>query len=202
MRIVSTERPDVRTALLTAAREELVEHGWAGISLRAVARRAGVSHAAPKHHFGDRRGLLTAIAAEGFDALTASLEEVIADDSTPQSRLAALGRAYVDFGLHNPAMFDLMFRPTELHTDDPTLAEARRRSIGVLNTAVTRLSPSEPTPSGTPELALIAWALAHGLVVLARDGALQSAAGADRDDVTVPLDLIGLFSQRVADDSR
>ncbi|BBZ32622.1 TetR/AcrR family transcriptional regulator [Mycolicibacterium confluentis] len=199
---MSTTEHSGREALLAAARTELIEHGRAGISLRAVARRAGVSHAAPKHHFGDRRGLLTAIAAEGFEALTTALQESIAQSPSAQGRLAALGRAYVEFGLHNPAMFDLMFRPTELHTDDPTLASARQRSIGVLNDAVTQLAASDAAPSGTAELALISWALAHGLVVLARDGALQSAAGADRADLTVPLNLIGLFSQRVADNSR
>ncbi|OBF18509.1 TetR/AcrR family transcriptional regulator [Mycobacterium sp. ACS4331] len=199
---MSTTERSVREALLEAARTELVEHGRAGISLRAVARRAGVSHAAPKHHFGDRRGLLTAIATEGFEALTTSLRESLAAAPGVEGRLAALGRAYVEFGLHNPAMFDLMFRPTELHTDDPALTSARQRSIGVLNDAVTQLASSDTAPSGTAELALISWALAHGLVVLARDGALQNAAGAEGSDLTVPLNLIGLFSQRVADNSR
>ncbi|CAJ1499902.1 TetR/AcrR family transcriptional regulator [[Mycobacterium] burgundiense] len=199
-----TSSPPVREALLAAARDELTEHGHAGISLRAVARRAGVSHAAPKHHFGDRGGLLTAVAAEGFDALTAALTAALGDlddDAAPAAvRLAALGRAYVQFGLRHPALFDLMFRPAELHPDDPTLTRSRQRSLSVLSAAVTELAPSELEPSGTPDLALLSWALAHGLVVLARDGALPNAAGRAPEDTSLPLGLIGLFSQSVAGD--
>ncbi|MFA5711131.1 TetR/AcrR family transcriptional regulator [Mycolicibacterium sp.] len=194
-------RPQVREALLAAAHDELTEHGQVGISLRAVARRAGVSHAAPKHHFGDRGGLLTAVAAEGFDALavdlTTAADELDSDDA-PAARLAALGRAYVGFGLRHPALFDLMFRPAELHPDDPALVEARRGALGVLSAAVTRVAPSELEPSGTPDLALLSWALAHGLVVLARDGALHRAAGRATEDKALPLGLIGLFSAAMA----
>jgi AcrR family transcriptional regulator len=119
-------RPQVREDLLAAARAELAEHGRAAISLRAVARRAGLSHASPKAHFGDRSGLLTAIATEGFHALARSLSEVRESDARHQ--LAVLGRAYVDFGLSHPALFELMFAPGELHTDDPELAAAQQHS--------------------------------------------------------------------------
>lgn len=166
--------PGAREGLLAAARAELVERGHAVISLRAVARRAGVSHAAPKYHFRDRAGLLTAIAAEGFAALTAALGEVAESDA--ERRLAALGRAYIDFGLSNRALFDLMFRPSELHPDDPALQQARREAVHTLSTAVARLPAVGQTASGTPLLTLISWALVHGLVVLTRDGALQTAA--------------------------
>src|SRR5215204_1073569 len=76
VRMAPAARPDVREALLAAARAELVEHGRAAISLRAVARRAGLSHASPKYHFGDRSGLLTVIATEGFHALARDLSRV------------------------------------------------------------------------------------------------------------------------------
>lgn len=174
--MTSTTAPDgAREALLAAARAELLEHGRAGISLRAVARRAGVSHALPKYHFRDRAGMLTAIATEGFEALGAALSRVAEQD--PQRRLAALGAAYIDFGLANPALFDLMFQPGQLHAADPELIAAQRNAIGVLIAAVTRISPVEVSSSGAPTPALISWALVHGLVVLARDGALQSVAG-------------------------
>src|ERR1700722_1777730 len=110
--------PDVRGALLAAARAELAEHGHAGISLRAVARRAGVSHAAPKYYFSDRAALLTAVAAQGFAELASALRQV-------PSALAALGHAYITFALASPALFDLMFRPTELHPADPDLRHAQ-----------------------------------------------------------------------------
>lgn len=191
------DRPQVREALLAAAREELVEHGGASISLRAVARRAGVSHAAPKYHFRDRAGLLTAVATEGFQLFAAALSSVT--ESQPQQRLAALGRTYIDFGLDHPALFELMFRPTDLHTDDAALQQAQRAAIGALSDAVTSITADpEPTPSGVPTLALLAWGLAHGLVVLARDGALQAAAGLSSDDsVALPHHLIEQFAAAV-----
>ncbi len=168
-------RDGVREALLAAARAELTEHGRAAISLRAVARRAGVSHAAPKYHFRDRAGLLTAIAAEGFHALSEALARV--DEPDPRRRLAALGGAYIDFGRANPALFELMFASEHLHSDDPELAVAQRKAIGRLTTTAQELMASNETSTGTSTLALISWALAHGLVALTRHGALQAAAG-------------------------
>ncbi len=170
-------RDGVREALLSAARAELTEHGRAAISLRAVARRAGVSHAAPKYHFRDRAGLLTAIATEGFHALSAVLSGV--DEPDPRRRLAALGAAYVDFGRANPALFELMFATEHLHSDDPELAVAQRNAIGRLTTTARQLMASDQTSTGTPTLALISWALAHGLIALTRHGALQAAAGTE-----------------------
>jgi AcrR family transcriptional regulator len=192
-------RPQVREALLAAARAELVEHGRAAISLRAVARRAGLSHASPKYHFGDRSGLLTAIATEGFRALAHHLSRV--HESDAQQQLAALGQAYIDFGLSRRALFELMFTPSELHGTDAEFIAAQQQAIGALTTAVGRLAGIDATPSGTPKLALISWALVHGLVVLARDGALQAAAtpqttnGAELAHI-----LTDLFTRYVADD--
>jgi AcrR family transcriptional regulator len=192
-------RPQVRDALLAAARAELVEHGRAAISLRAVARRAALSHASPKYHFGDRSGLLTAIAAEGFRALALSLSEVRESDARRQ--LAALGRAYIDFGLANPALFELMFAPSELHTDDPELVAAQQEAIGCLTVAVSELIRVDAeTPDNPPSVALISWALVHGLVVLARDGALQSAAAPTLTDAAeLARGLADLFAQMVGD---
>lgn len=161
--------PDVRAALLTAARAELADRGHAAISLRAVARRAGVSHAAPKYYFADRAALLTAVATEGYQELAVALHLV-------QPSLATFGRAYIDFGLANRALFDLMFRPSELHVDDPDLLKSQESAIGMLNFAVAVAEGhAAPTPASS-ELTLISWALVHGLVVLTRDGALQSGA--------------------------
>jgi AcrR family transcriptional regulator len=201
MRMAPATRPQVREALLTAARAELVEHGRAAISLRAVARRAGLSHASPKYHFGDRSGLLTAIATEGFDALARHLAEV--HESDAQQQFAALGRAYIDFGLSHPALFELMFAPGELHATDPELMAGQEQAIGSLTTAVSRLAGIDATPSGTPKLALISWALVHGLVVLARDGALQAAAAPQTTNAAeLAHSLADLFAQYIGDDLR
>jgi AcrR family transcriptional regulator len=192
-------RPQVREALLAAARAELVEHGRAAISLRAVARRAGLSHASPKYHFGDRSGLLTAIATEGFHALARHLSEV--HESGAQQRLAALGRAYIDFGLSHPALFELMFTPDELHATDSELVAAQQQAIGSLTTAVSRLAGIDAAAPDTPKLALISWALVHGLVVLTRDGALQAAATPPVTDAAeLAHTLADLFTQHISAD--
>lgn len=192
-------RADVREALLTAARAELVEHGRAAISLRAVARRAGLSHASPKYHFGDRSGLLTAIATEGFHALAHHLSQVHEPDA--QQQLAVLGRAYIDFGLSHPALFELMFAPSELHATDPELIAAQQQAIGALTSAVSRAAGIDASPSRTPELALISWALVHGLVVLARDGVLEAAAAPQATNAAeLAHTLTDLFTQYVGDD--
>lgn len=166
---------DVRARLLAAARAELVEHGRAAISLRAVARRAGLSHASPKYHFGDRAGLLTAIATEGFQTLAHELDMVTEPD--PGRKLAALGRAYIDFGLTHPALFELMFSSVELHAGAPDLVVAQQRAIEALSTAVSRLAARRSgSTEVVPDTALIAWSFVHGLVTLTRSGALETAA--------------------------
>ncbi len=185
---------DVRAALLAAARAELAECGHAAISLRAVARRAGVSHAAPKYYFADRAALLTAVATEGFNELAAALRSV-------RASLAAFGQAYIDFGLANRALFDLMFRPNELHAGDPELLRAQRAAIGTLNSVVAIAEgQTEPVGAASPELTLICWALVHGLVVLTRDGALQSGAGrSHRSGPDLAHDLAAAFTAIVTD---
>ena len=193
-----------RAALLAAARAELAERGRSAISLRAVARRAGVSHAAPQHHFGDRAGLLTAVATDGFDALAESLRRVLpADGSASTTVLADLGRAYIDFGLSHPALFDLMFRPSELHAGDPDLVRAQRTAIGFLSATVDRLATPARAPGTAADapsaLALSSWALVHGLVVLTRDGALSEIAGVTDPGVAARLAHALLGSSGTAD---
>lgn len=175
---------DVRAALLEAGHGELTDHGdVAGVMLRAVARRAGVSHAAPKHHFGDRKGLLTAVATDGFDRLHDQLQraaETVTGDE--KARLAAVGRAYVEFGLQQPGLLDLMFRGDQLRVGDPAMTEAQERAFAVLRDAMAQRSStsasSGPTPpsSGAEIPSMVAWIFAHGLVGLARDGTLERAA--------------------------
>ncbi|WP_144876080.1 TetR/AcrR family transcriptional regulator [Microbacterium sp. 1.5R] len=182
----SPSTPSTRRTLIDAARTELAEHGHAGVGLRAVARRAGVSHAAPAHFFGDRSGLLTAVAVEGFADLSADLETV--DEAAPAARVAALGRAYVAFGDRHPALMELMFRGAELHGDDPDLRAARERAIDPLIAAVAQ-SGSEDVQ----QTALISWALVHGLVVLSREGVIVALADPGADGLTIANGLVDRF---------
>lgn len=201
-------RLNARERLLLAAREELAEHGDAAISLRAVARRAGLSHAAPAHFFTDRAGLLTAVATDGFRELTQRLDGAGETANPPQDALTSLGRAYVDFGLEHPALVDLMFRRSDLHHDDPDLRASQEESISRLIAAVAPMTApaandderATPDTSTAPETeghnwALISWALVHGLVILAREGALAGPAGrADDDSSIVAHDLLELYA--------
>lgn len=160
----------LRPALLRAARAELAEGGRAAVSLRAVARRAGVSHAAPAYAFGDRAGLLTAVATQGYRELAATMDEPAA--SGEPADLAELGRRYVAFAQREPALYELMFRPAELADDDADLASARAASLRAL-TRRTRPDGADGPPG---EVTLISWALAHGVASLAAQGALPASA--------------------------
>ena len=123
-------------------------------------------------------------------------EEILVD--RPPSRAA--GDIVVRLTSH-PALFELMFAPCELHATDPELIAAQQQAIGALTTAVSRLAGIDATSSGTPKLALISWALVHGLVVLARDGALQAATTPPATNgAELAHTLTDLFTRYVGDD--
>ncbi|MFJ2234666.1 TetR/AcrR family transcriptional regulator [Streptomyces sp. NPDC087859] len=146
---------DLRRAILTAALDVIAADGPSALSLRDLARRAGVSHAAPAHHFGDRTGLLTAIAAEGFGLLATALRE--APD------LKEAGVRYVRFAREHPAHFQVMFSPGLLRADDLELTTARTLAGDALREAVSGVDPEgiEPRLAG-----VAAWSLAHGFATL------------------------------------
>ncbi|MER6157195.1 TetR/AcrR family transcriptional regulator [Streptomyces sp. NPDC001868] len=172
------ERPyhhgDLRRAILHAALDAIATDGPSALSLRDLARRAGVSHAAPAHHFKDRTGLLTAIAAEGHTLLAATLAEA--------GDLRDAGVRYVRFAREHPAHFQVMFRPELLREDDLELTTARALSRERLRTAVTGARPGTLDPVGAdPRLAgIAAWSLSHGFATLLLSGNLTGVVG-DQD---------------------
>jgi AcrR family transcriptional regulator len=165
---------DLRQALLDAAVATLDEVGADGLSLREVARRAGVSHAAPAHHFTDKAGLLTAVATEGFRMLVTYLADADPGGAgQPVDQLPALGRAYAQFAEDHPGRFEVMFRPGLLRAGDQAFQragdaafQALRRHIATCQSRGWR--EREPTEA----LAAAAWALAHGIAVLRMQGSL------------------------------
>ncbi|MFJ4503193.1 TetR/AcrR family transcriptional regulator [Streptomyces sp. NPDC088864] len=162
---------DLRRAVLTAALDVIRAEGPAALSLRDLARRAGVSHAAPAHHFKDRTGLLTAIAAEGYG--------LFADALAAEPDLRERGVAYVRFAATHPAYFQVMFRPDLHRADDPDLLAARDRATAALRSGVAALAPA--APADDPRLTgVAAWSLAHGFATLLLSGNLSDAVG-DRD---------------------
>lgn len=148
---------DLRRALIDAAVASIEESGPSALSLRAVAKRAGVSHAAPAHHFGDKAGLLTAVAAEGFDRFADALEL-----AWKTGDFLDVGAAYVRFAIDHRAHFEVMFRPELVHTDDPDLTRAETRSRAALHRGS---GQPDPTADYNPT-ALAAWSLAHGFAEL------------------------------------
>src|SRR5919107_55659 len=118
----------LREAVLEAAVAEIEAVGPARLSMREIARRAGVSHAAPAHHFGDKAGIFTAIATEGFRRMTAAIAPV-ADG--PSGFLLG-GQAWVRFALEHRGFYEVMFQPELCRADDPELVEAREEGFRLL----------------------------------------------------------------------
>lgn len=180
----------LRDALLQAAEAILDEAGPGALTLREAARRAGVSHAAPAHHFGDLSGLLTELAAIGFDRLTARMrsEALVAPE---ERRLAAVGRVYIRFAQASPGLFQLMFRARGLDYSAPRLREASHAAFEELAGAMAaEKEVSESDAASGPAFAARlagAWALVHGFAFLSIDGrlapVLERAGGASEDAI-------------------
>ncbi|GAA2654957.1 TetR/AcrR family transcriptional regulator [Streptomyces vastus] len=176
---------DLRRAILAAALDVISAEGPSALSLRDLARRAGVSHAAPAHHFKDRTGLLTAIAAEGYGLLAATLAE--AED------LRDAGVRYVRFAREHPAHFQVMFAPELLRENDLELTTARALAGERLREAVAAVPPSGRGPD--PRLAgVAAWSLAHGFATLLLSHNLDGPVG-DQDPEDVFRLLTGMLFQ-------
>ena len=166
---------DLRADMVRAAAAAIAEHGHAAVSLRAVARELGVSHAAPAHHFGDRTGLLTAVAAAGFSLFTDHIgAAVLGAGEDPVAVLAAMGRAYADFAETHAGHFDVMFDPSLVAVDDADYLAASDAAFDALLAVVAGLQSSGFRPEHDPRaLAVALWGYAHGLAVLRRRGSLE-----------------------------
>jgi AcrR family transcriptional regulator len=183
---ISRGRRDVRatpyhhgsldTALLDAAERILEEKGIQGLTLRATAREAGVSHAAPKNHFGDLTGLLSELAARGYERFCAMMVGDVRETDTPMQRMQAIGRAYVAFAHAHPGMFMLMFRSERLDMKRPALRDAAHAAQRLLTDAVAAGRRENVEHILTlPQAAAIvaAWSLVHGFAMLLLDGRLN-----------------------------
>lgn len=162
---------DLRRAILGAALDVIAADGPSALSLRDLARRAGVSHAAPAHHFKDRAGLLTAIAAEGFGLLATTLREA--------ADLQEAGVHYVRFAREHPAHFQVMFAPGLLRDGDLELATARALAGDALRDAVAAVPP-DGRGTDARLAGVAAWSLAHGFATLLLSHNLNGPVG-DQD---------------------
>ena len=158
---------DLPNALRRAAVEVIEERGAGGFSLREVARRAGVSHTAPAHHFGDMKGLLTSVAEEGFAALHEVSEEAVATSDDPVDQLTALGQAYVSLATTHRGHCEVMFRTDIIDTDDPELMSCGLEAYEVLDRVVRRMITDEGLSADVDEVTWLCWSTMQGLVQLA-----------------------------------
>jgi len=164
---------DLRPALLRAAVEAIGQAGPAAMSLREVARRAGVSHAAAAYHFGDKAGLLTAVAAQGYRMLA---EELRGARDAGRGFLE-VGVAYVRFAVSHRAHFEVMYRPELYRPDDAEVLEARAA-------AAVFLYGTDRPDAGRLAAGAAAWSLVHGLATLWLNGNLPGQLGDDPEEIT------------------
>ena len=178
---------DLRTALIDAVGEIIAEKGVGAVSLREAARRAGESHSAPAHHFGDKLGLLTAFAVRGFGVFGQSLqdasEQAAAEGTEAQFR--AIGLAYISFAVAHRPHFEVMFRAEMHDQDDPDLRAMSQRAFGVLMSAVEAMDPADLDGVDPMHVAIGAWATVHGLATLWLDGALAMFSDEDLESLVI-----------------
>lgn len=165
----------LKDRLVDAGVDLVAEEGAQALTLREIARRAGVSHGAPRRHFPTHLELLSAIAHRGFTDLAARVAEAVGDGgASPRSQLTALGRAYLDFARSRPGMYELMFRHDLLESGRLGLRETSLPLFGMLTDLVGRARPG--TEARVTAGAL--WANLHGIAQLWSWGSLQLATGA------------------------
>jgi AcrR family transcriptional regulator len=173
---------DLPRAIHEAALALITEVGPDGFTLREVARRVGVSHAAPYRHFTDKRALMNALAAEGSRRMGDAIQEALeAAGPDLRARFLAASHAYVRFSIDQPAYFKVLFFASEVDSTDPDVVAARDRTFGLLLTFIAEaqaagfFGPCEPM-----EVAIAIWSMHHGLASLAAIGAFPTAGPALR----------------------
>jgi AcrR family transcriptional regulator len=174
---MSEQDDGLRDRLVDAGVDLVAGGGTATVSLREIARRAGVSHGAPRRYFPTHLELLSAVARRGFAALAEQLAQAAAGSpDDPRARLAALGRAYLNFAASNRGMYELMFRHDLLESNRLGLREVSLPLFRMVTALVAAAQP--PSPSAPPEVVAAAlWASLHGIAQLWGWGSLQLATG-------------------------
>lgn len=166
---------DLKNALVLAGIDLLETQGLPGLSLRAIAALVGVSHTAPKNHFGSLRGLLTAIAIEGFHRHTAFMRQGVDAASGQKARQIAAMEGYARFALTHPHLFEMMFSPLYCDYENPDLRQAAGASYGVLADISVGLEwDKASTPDGQRRAEVMLWSLVHGYAKLRLAGQFGS----------------------------
>jgi len=169
---------NLRSELLACAERALAEGGLTQLSLRDLARRTGVSHAAPRRHFADKQALLDALAQDGFERMGRALRDAM-EQAGPEfdTRLAALARSYVRFATRHAALLELMFAGKHRPGAADGLREAADAAFAAPLALITAAQAEGAVVPGDPEaVATVAWATVQGLATIANAGMLDDAA--------------------------
>lgn len=157
---------DLPAALRAVTAELVAERGPVGFSLREVARRAGVSHAAPAHHFGDSKGLLTSVAIEGFTDLCNAFEASIVGIDDPVERMVAMGKAYVSVAVNQVGHFAVMWADGLVDDTNPEFTEVAGRAYHHLEQVVTAVAREHNPELDIDAASTLVWSAVHGLAML------------------------------------
>lgn len=172
---------DLKNALVLAGIDLLETDGLPGLSLRGIAAAVGVSHTAPKNHFGSLRGLMTAIAIEGFHRHTAFMRQGVDAASGPKARQLAAMHGYTRFAMAHPHLFDLMFSPIYCDFDSVDLQQAARQSYAILSDISVGLQWDKANaPDSQQRTEAMLWSLVHGYAKLRLAGQFGSNSNTDR----------------------
>jgi len=175
---VAYHHGNLRQVLLDAAAEAIEEDGLAALSLRALARKIGVSHGAPARHFPDKAALLTALATEALERFQSALREAAEQGDSALERYRAMGRCYVRFAIENPAHFHIMTRPEFYSAGDEDFSRGYQEVFDTIREAAAAAQRESGGAGLDPQAFLIAtWATVHGLATLWLDGTLEDRIG-------------------------
>jgi AcrR family transcriptional regulator len=192
---------DLSRALVLAGRRILELRGPAALSLRAVAREAGVSPAAPYHHFKDKDDLLSAVATEGWQELGLAIAKARASAPDPQAALTEIGVAYVCFARAHPALYRIMYKSACDRETMPDHAKEGDSAWRQVNDAIIEAAGVTPEPPELELATIAAWCTAHGVAEMAgflEFQPLKEAMGGEEAFVRAVLGYIGFFRQQPA----
>ncbi len=169
---------NLQEALLEAAIDIIDKEGTSALTIRRLAEKVGVSHAAPAYHFKDKNALLVAVATEGFRRLGHYFEKCVSQKD-PVERVREMGHAYIDFALAHPSHYRVMFGPdfATIKTDDPEFIQVASAAFAYLHDTMKEIYPERRGPDSEEmnslTAALSSWSTVHGVVMLWIDGTIQ-----------------------------
>lgn len=169
---------NLRSTLLICAEHALGEQGAGQLSLRELARQAGVSHAAPRRHFADKQALLDALALDGFERLGSALREAMEAAGTgSDARLLAFARSYVRFATRHAPLLELMFAGKQRADADDSLREAAARAFEAPLELISEAQAAGDVVPGNPQrVAIVTWAVLQGLATMVNSGMLDDSS--------------------------